>query len=105
MPNLQKKYETHRTNIPAGHPKESKWRSQAQRVYEALLHRPMTRLQVSAATETPLQNTCRYVAELRKSGLICVVRKGVDPLSKMPAEYLSVDPGICRPCAQFKLFV
>lgn len=93
-------YDNFRTSIPEGHPKTEKWHSQAQRISEALMRKPMTRLQVASATQTPIQNVCRRVGELRKLGQVCVVKKDLDPLSGVMAEYISIDPRICRPCHQ-----
>lgn len=100
-------YVNRRPYIPEGHPKTEKWKSQQKRMLEALLRQPMTRLQISAKEGIPLQNICRYAAHLKRAGMLCIVRKDIDPLSQMPAEYLSADPRICRPCnevAQLTMF-
>jgi hypothetical protein len=78
--------------------KADRWKSQAIRVFESLKESPKTRLQVAYYTNTPIQNVCRFVGTLRKLGQVCVVKVDRDPISKMKAEYLSVDERICHQC-------
>lgn len=87
--------------------KRAKWASQAVRVFETLHAETLTRLQVSCKTGIPIQNICRFVATLRKENRVCIVKKAVDPLSKMPAEFLSTNENVCRTCqiCQTSLFL
>ena len=78
--------------------KRAKWASQATRVFETLHEETLTRLQVSSKTGIPIQNICRFIATLRKENRVCIVKKAVDPLSKMPAEFLSTNEKVCQPC-------
>lgn len=86
--------------------KRVKWVSQATRVFEILHEETLTRLQVSSKTGVPIQNVCRFIATLRKENRVCVVKKAIDHLSKMPAEFLSTNEMICHPCqiGQISLF-
>lgn len=86
--------------------KQLRWASQSQRVFESLKECPQTRLMVSKRTDVPLQNVCRFVGSFRKQNAVCVVRKDIDPISKMPAEFLSTNENVCRPCqtGQINLF-
>src|SRR5690606_37638239 len=72
--------------------KKAKWASQQQRIFQSLYRQPQTRLQVSARENVPLQNTCRYCANFRKSGKLFVVKIDVDPISGVRAEYVSTNP-------------
>jgi hypothetical protein len=72
--------------------KSNKWLSQKKRVFHALFKRPMTRLEVSSRTQTPIQNVCRYVSQFKATGSLIILKKDRCSISKMPAEVISTNP-------------
>lgn len=72
------------------------WQGQMKRVFDSLSRTPQTRLQVSAATGTPIQNTCRYVAKFRALGKLIVLRSDTCPISKMKAEVITTNADLIK---------
>ena len=65
--------------------------SQLQQVFAAFQVRPMTMLEVSRETGIFRANICRYVGRMRKRDQIAVVKRGLCPISKTRAAYLTTD--------------
>lgn len=69
--------------------------NQLQRVYSTLFARPMTMYEVALTTGIERANVCRYVAELRKSNSIAVVRLGICPITKYSrVQFLTTNPAL-----------
>lgn len=65
---------------------------QMKRVFAAFKRKPSTMLMVSIETGIFRANTCRYVAEWEKENRICIVRKGICPISKHRAGFYTTNP-------------
>lgn len=78
--------------------KETK-RRQLDRVYD-LLRSPnpegYTRMQVSCCLGIERASVCRRVADIRDMGQIWILRKGIDPITKERAEFLTANPDVAR---------
>lgn len=69
--------------------------NQLQRVYSTLFARPMTMYEVALITGIERANVCRYVAELRKSNSIAVVRLGICPITRHDrVQFLTTNPAL-----------
>lgn len=69
--------------------------NQLQRVYSTLFARPMTMYEVALTTGIERANVCRYVAELRKSNNIAVVRLGICPITRHGrVQFLTTNPAL-----------
>lgn len=69
--------------------------NQLQRVYSTLFARPMTMYEVALITGIERANVCRYVAELRKSNSIAVVRLGICPITRHDGvQFLTTNPAL-----------
>ena len=66
--------------------------AQMKRVFAALYKQPKTMLMVSIETGILRANICRYVAEWGKENRICIVRKGICPISKHRAGFYTTNP-------------
>ena len=66
--------------------------AQKKRVFAALYKQPKTMLMVSIETGILRANICRYVAEWGKENRICIVRKGICPISKHRAGFYTTNP-------------
>lgn len=75
-----------------GQGKSTHFQAQMERVFAALHRQPKTMLMVSIETGILRANICRYVAEWEKENRICIVRKGICPISKHRAGYYTTDP-------------
>lgn len=73
-------------------PKSRYFNAQMQRVFAALYRQPKTMLMVSIETSILRANICRYVAEWEKENRICIVRKGICPISKHRAGFYTTNP-------------
>ena len=85
----------HRTALKSfgkGQGKDKHFQGQTQRVFTAFLRRPKTMLMVSIETGILRANICRYVAEWGKENRICIVRKGICPISKHRAGFYTTNP-------------
>lgn len=79
--------------------KENIKRRQLDRVYDLLLSpnpEGFTRMQVARCLGIERASVCRRVAELQEEGKLWVVRKGIDPLTKERAEFLTCNPNVAR---------
>ncbi|MET3730702.1 hypothetical protein [Moheibacter stercoris] len=87
---------TQRSNILfAGNKSKGKhFQAQMKRVFVALYRQPKTMLMVSIETGILRANICRYVAEWEKENLICIVRKGICPISKHRAGFYTTNPDL-----------
>ena len=77
-----------------GQGKSTHFQAQMKRVFTALYRQPKTMLMVSIETGILRANICRYVAEWEKENRICIVRKGICPISKHRAGYYSTDTNL-----------
>ena len=87
----------HRTALKSfgkGQGKDKHFQGQTQRVFTAFLRHPKTMLMVSIETGILRANICRYVAEWEKENLICIVRKGICPISKHRAGFYTTNPDL-----------
>ena len=85
----------HRTALKSfgkGQGKDKHFQGQTQRVFTAFLRHPKTMLAVSIETGILRANICRYVAEWEKENRICIVRKGICPISKHRAGFYTTNP-------------
>lgn len=85
----------HRTALKSfgkGQGKDKHFQGQTQRVFTAFLRHPKTMLAVSIETGILRANICRYVAEWGKENRICIVRKGICPISKHRAGFYTTNP-------------
>lgn len=65
---------------------------------------PKTMLQVSIETGILRANICRYVGEMRKRNQIQIVHRGLCPITKHRAGFLTTDPSQWPIPAQQTLF-
>ena len=77
-----------------GQGKDKHFQGQTQRVFTAFLRHPKTMLAVSIETDILRANLCRYVAEWEKENRICIVRKGICPISKHRAGFYTTNPDL-----------
>lgn len=84
--------------------KRERWIAQRKRVYASLFRSPKTRLQVANYESVPIQNVCRYVGDMRKEGLVWVVKKDTCPISEMKAEFLTTNPALMPGKGQLNMF-
>lgn len=75
-----------------GQGKSTHFQAQMKRVFAALYRQPKTMLMVSIETGILRANICRYVAEWGKENRICIVRKGICPISKHRAGFYTTNP-------------
>jgi hypothetical protein len=68
--------------------------SQRRRVYACFLSKPRTMLDVSIKTGILRANICRYVAEMRKLGIIQVHHIAKDVHTRMLCAYLTTDTAL-----------
>lgn len=72
--------------------KDKHFQAQIKRVFSALHKQPKTMLMLSVETGILRANLCRYVAEWEKENRICIVRKGICPISKHRAGFYTTNP-------------
>jgi hypothetical protein len=72
--------------------KDKHFEVQMKRVFAAFKRKPSTMLMVSIETGILRANICRYVAEWEKEKRICIVRKGICPISKHRAGFYTTNP-------------
>jgi hypothetical protein len=72
--------------------KDKHFEAQKKRVFAAFYKQPKTMLMVSIETGILRANICRYVAEWEKENRICIVRKGICPISKHRAGFYTTNP-------------
>ena len=87
-----------------GQHKDTKNLAQTQRVNKAFFEKPKTMLQVSFETGIFRANICRYVAQWKKNKHIEVVRKGICPITKHKAQFLTSNPELYPKQRQLNLF-
>ncbi|MFY7733735.1 MAG: hypothetical protein ACOVSR_09655 [Bacteroidia bacterium] len=75
-----------------GQGKSTHFQAQMKRVFTALYRQPKTMLMVSIETGILRANICRYIAEWEKENRICIVRKGICPISKHRAVFFTTNP-------------
>lgn len=77
-----------------GQGKSTHFQAQMERVFAALYRQPKTMLMVSIETGILRANICRYVAEWEKENRICIVQKGICPISKHRAGFYTTNPDL-----------
>ena len=77
-----------------GQGKSTHFQAQMKRVFAALYRQPKTMLMVSIETGILRANICRYVAEWEKENRICIVWKGICPISKHRAGFYTTNPDL-----------
>lgn len=87
---------TQRSNIllTGNKSKDNHSQTQMQKVFTAFHKQPKTMLMVSIETGILRANICRYVAKWRKQNRICIVRKGICPISKHRAGFYTTNPDL-----------
>jgi hypothetical protein len=80
------------TPLHKGPIKNKSFIRQIQKVFIAFHREPKTMLMVSIETGILRANICRYVAELGKQNRICIVRKGICPITKHRAGFYTTNP-------------
>jgi hypothetical protein len=101
--NSQKQINSHPLN--KGLSKDKEFKQQLKIVFEAFYSRPATMLMISKETGIYRANICRYVAKYRKQGAIFLIKKGLCPISKHPASFLTTNPELFTPIVeQLKFF-
>ena len=75
-----------------GQGKSTHFQAQMKRVFAALYRQPKTMLMVAVETDILRANICRYVAEWEKENRICIVWKGICPISKHRAGFYTTNP-------------
>lgn len=80
--------------LKEGQNEGTKIQAQMKRVFAALYRQPKTMLMVSIETGILRANICRYVAEWEKENRICIVRKGICPISKHRAGFYTTNPDL-----------
>ena len=89
--NIKKNTHSLNTNSKA---KDTQFQAQMTKVFRAFLERPKTMLEASTETNVLRANICRYVAEWRKENRIDEVKKGLCPISKHRAGFLTTNPSL-----------
>lgn len=74
--------------------KDKQFQAQMKVVFRAFSERPKTMLMVTVETGVLRANICRYVAEWRKENRIDEVKKGLCPISKHRAGFLTTNPSL-----------
>lgn len=67
--------ENHNNNPHKRQSKDTQFKAQLRRVYDALSEKPMTMKEADVYTGVMRENICRYVSELMESGLIAIRKK------------------------------
>jgi len=81
------------TPLHKGPYKDKSFIRQMQKVFMAFHKQPKTMLMVSIETGILRANICRYVAKWKKENRICMVRKGICPISKSTGvQFLTTNP-------------
>ncbi|MCW9708087.1 hypothetical protein [Fodinibius salsisoli] len=80
-------------------------RNQIRKTFQALHgDEPLTRLQVAQKTGIRRANVCWYIRHFRKRNQVAVVRKGIDPITRHPAEFLTTNPDLFPDDPQTDMF-
>ena len=91
---MENNHRTAQRSFDKGQGKDKHFQGQTQRVFAALYRQPKTMLMVSIETGILRANLCRYVAEWEKENRICIVRKGICPISKHRAGFYTTNPDL-----------
>jgi len=78
--------------------------TQLQTILQFLRTQVATATMVSAATGVPQKNLCRYKRDLEKAGQLAEVKKGICPVTKFRAWFITCDESQFPPKKQLKLF-
>jgi hypothetical protein len=74
--------------------KGNNFQAQIKTIFQAFYCQPKTMLMVSIETGILRANICRYVAKWEKENRICIVRKGICPISKHRAGFYTTNPDL-----------
>lgn len=75
-----------------GQGEDKHFQGQKQIIFIAFYKQPKTMLMISIETHILRANLCRYVAKWYKENRICIVRKGICPISKHRAGFYTTNP-------------
>ncbi len=78
--------------------------SQIVNVAEAFRKSPATMLMIARQTGIERANICRYVAEMRKADRIFLVRKGLCPITRHTANFLTTNEAFRQSIKDWTLF-
>jgi len=78
--------------------------SQIQKVAEAFRKAPATMLMIARQTGIERAGVCRYVATLRKADQIYFVRKGLCPITRHTANFLTTNEAYRPTLKEWTLF-
>ena len=81
-------------SLHKGQGKSTHFQTQMKQVFVTFYRQPKTMLMVSIETGILRANICRYVAEWEKENRICIVRKGICPISKHRAGFYTTNPDL-----------
>lgn len=86
--------EKHNTSSTSfrSHSKDSNYSDELHRTYLAFQEKPKTMLQVAKQLNIERASICWYVKKLKESNKIAIHRKGICPISKHRAGFLTTDP-------------
>ena len=89
-------------SLHKGQGKSTHFQTQMKQVFVTFYRQPKTMLMVSIETGILRANICRYVAEWGKENRICIVRKGICPISKHRAGFYTTNPDLFPIVEPFK---
>ena len=72
--------------------KDSKYLSQAQRIYDFFYSTTTTMYDAEKQTGICRPSICRYIGKMRKSDRVAIVKKGICPISKHRAGFITTNP-------------
>lgn len=79
-------------------------RTQLQTIFHFLRNEVATASQVAAATGVPHKNICRYKRDLEKAGRLAEVKKGLCPITKFKAWFITCDESLFPSRNQLTIF-
>lgn len=83
---------------------EEKRQTQYELIFDAFKDQPKTMKMVDQQTGIMRENICRYVGEMKKKGLIKVVREGRCPVTLHRASFYTTNPALFPAELQLSLF-
>jgi hypothetical protein len=84
--------------------KSTEVRTQLQTIFQFLSDKVATATEVSAATQVPQKNICRYKRDLQKNGHLAELRRVNCPITGFKAWLITCDPSRMPHNPQIKLF-
>ena len=80
--------------------KGKNFQTQIKVIFQAFYGQPKTMLMVAVETGILRANICRYVAKWEKENRICIVRKGICPISKHRAGFYTTNTDLPLPIVE-----